>query len=59
MTTSTVGLLAGLLLAIAITTGGVGGFFIAVVLGVLGYIIGGHFDGEVDLSQLLGRGRRG
>lgn len=57
MTTSTIGLLAGLLLGIAAAVGGFGGFLIALVLGVVGYLIGGHFDGEVDLSQLWGRKR--
>ncbi|MBA2774736.1 MAG: hypothetical protein H0U36_11935 [Nocardioidaceae bacterium] len=59
MTTSTIGLLAGLLLAIAAAAGGFVGFLIAVVLGTAGYLIGGHYDGEVDLSALLGRRNRG
>jgi len=59
MTTSTIGLLAGLLLAIAAAAGGFVGFLIAVVLGTAGYLIGGHYDGEVDLSALLGRRDRG
>lgn len=57
MTTSTIGLLAGLLLGIAAATGGFGGFLIALVLGVIGYAAGGQFDGEIDLSALLGRRR--
>lgn len=59
MTTSTVGLLAGLLLAIAAAAGGFVGFLFAIVLGTAGYLIGGHVDGEVDLSALLGRRNRG
>lgn len=59
MTASTIGLLAGLLLAIAAAAGGFVGFLIAVVLGTAGYLIGGHYDGEVDLSALLGRRNRG
>ncbi len=58
MTSSTIGLLAGLLLGIAAATGGFGGFLIALVLGVVGYLVGGHYDGEVDLSKLLGSRRR-
>lgn len=58
MTTSTIGLLAGLLLAVAAAAGGFTGFLIAVVLGVAGYLIGGHLDGEVDLSALVGRRSR-
>lgn len=59
MTTSTIGLIAGLLLAIAAAAGGLVGFLIAVVLGTAGYVIGGHFDGEVDLSQVFGKRDRG
>ncbi len=59
MTTSTIGLIAGLLLAIAAAAGGFVGFLIALVLGTAGYLIGGHFDGEVDLSQIIGRRDRG
>ncbi len=57
MTTSTIGLLAGLLLAIAVATGGLTGFLLALLFGAAGYLIGGHFDGEVDLNQLIGRRR--
>jgi len=59
MTTSTIGLLAGLLLGVAAATGGFGGFLIALILGVVGYLAGGHFDGEIDLGQLMGGRRRG
>lgn len=58
VTTSTVGLLAGLLLGVAAAAGGFTGFLIALVLGLFGYVVGGHYDGEVDLSALFGR-RRG
>lgn len=57
MTTSTIGLIAGLLLGVAAATGGFFGFLIALVLGVVGYAVGGHYDGEIDLSTLLGRRR--
>ncbi len=59
MTTSTIGLIAGLLLAIAAAAGGFVGFLIAVMLGTAGYLVGGHYDGEVDLGALLGRRNRG
>ena len=58
MTTSTVGLVAGLLLAIAIAVGGFGGFLLALVLGAAGYLIGGQIDGELDVTEIV-RGRRG
>lgn len=57
VTTSTVGLLAGLLLGVAAAAGGFTGFLIALVLGLIGYVVGGHYDGEVDLSALFGRQR--
>jgi len=59
MTTSTIGLIAGLLLAIAAAAGGFSGFLVAVVLGAVGYLVGGHLDGEVDLGSLVGRRDRG
>lgn len=58
MTTSTIGLIAGLLLTIAIVTGGLLGLLLAILLGGVGYLVGGHVDGELDLTALL-RGRRG
>lgn len=58
MTTATIGLLAGLLLGVAAATGGFTGFLIALVLGAVGYLIGGQRDGEFDVMTLLrGRGR--
>ncbi|WP_182349536.1 DUF2273 domain-containing protein [Tomitella gaofuii] len=58
MKLSTIGLIAGLLLAIAAATGGWWAFLLAIVLGALGGIIGAHFDGDVDLSAITrGRGR--
>ena len=58
MTTSTIGLLAGLLLAVAAAAGGVWGFVLAIVFGAVGYLIGGHYDGEVDLGALIGKRSR-
>ncbi len=58
MTTSTLGLIAGLLLAIAIVTGGFLGLLLGLLLGGAGYLIGGHVDGQLDLGALV-RGRRG
>ncbi len=57
MTTSTVGLIAGLLLGVAAAAGGIVGFVLAAVLGIVGYAVGGHFDGEIDLGALFGRRR--
>lgn len=58
MTTSSLGLIAGLLLGVAAAAGGFTGFVIALLLGVIGYLIGGQTDGQFDLGALLrGRGR--
>ncbi len=58
MTTATAGLLAGLLLGVAAAAGGFTGFLLALILGALGYVIGGHRDGEFDALEFLrGRGR--
>ncbi|MBJ7338820.1 hypothetical protein [Mycolicibacterium sp.] len=59
MTTSSLGLIAGLLLGIAAAAGGLTGFVVALILGVAGYLIGGQRDGEFDLSALLPGRRRG
>ena len=58
MTTSTIGLIAGLLLGVAAAAGGFTGFLVALVLGIVGFLLGGQRDGELDLSGLFrGRGR--
>lgn len=58
MPASVIGLLAGLLLGVAAAAGGFLGFLIALVLGVAGFVIGGNYDGQIDLSRLLGNSRR-
>ncbi|MBJ7339803.1 hypothetical protein [Mycolicibacterium sp.] len=58
MTTSSLGLIAGLLLGVAAAAGGLTGFVVALILGVAGYLIGGQRDGEFDLNAVLpGRNR--
>ncbi|WP_293004074.1 hypothetical protein [Mycobacterium sp.] len=58
MTTATAGMLAGVLLGVAGAAGGFTGFLLALVLGAIGYVIGGHRDGEFDATTWLrGRGR--
>ncbi|OKH86071.1 hypothetical protein EB75_04880 [Mycobacterium sp. ST-F2] len=61
MTSSTLGLVAGLLLGVAAAAGGLWGFIVALLLGAAGYLIGAHRDGELDLANvtalLRGRGR--
>lgn len=58
MSKAMAGLIVGLLLTIAITTGGFLGFLLALVLGAGGLAAGWYLDGDVDLDQLR-RGRRG
>lgn len=57
MTRSALGLLAGLLMAIAIAIDGFSGFLLALVLGVIGYLVGAHLEGTLDLGALM-RGKR-
>ena len=58
MTTATIGLFVGLLLAIAAAAGGFTGFLLAIVLGGLGFFVGRYIDGELDLNSIMrGRGR--
>lgn len=52
------GMLAGLLLALAVVAGGLLGLLLAVVLGGVGFALAGHLSGELDLNALT-RGRRG
>jgi uncharacterized membrane protein len=59
MSTSIIGLFAGLLLAIAAATGGFGGFLLALVLGAAGFLLGAQRDGDVDLGALVPGRRRG
>ncbi|HEV6951882.1 MAG TPA: DUF2273 domain-containing protein [Promicromonospora sp.] len=54
-----VGLLTGLLLTLAVTTGGFLGLLLAVVLGAAGLAVGAHLDGKLDLGALLNGRRRG
>lgn len=54
-----IGLFVGLLLALAVTTGGFGGFVLAVLLGAIGLAVGLQRDGTVDLSALLRSRNRG
>lgn len=56
MRTSTAGLLAGLLLAIAAITGGFTGFLLALVLGAVGLGLGAWRDGDIDAGTFR-RGR--
>ncbi|WP_380159929.1 DUF2273 domain-containing protein [Kineococcus sp. R86509] len=58
MSSSTTGLIAGLLLVLIGATAGFGWLLLGVLLGAIGYLIGAHLEGRVDLTSLL-PGRRG
>lgn len=51
------GLLAGLVLGTAAALGGLSAFFLALVLGAVGFVVGRVLDGGLDLDAVLGRGR--
>lgn len=57
MNATQTGLIAGLLLGVATAAGGFGGFLVALVLGALGWIVGRVADGELDISDWVGKGR--
>ncbi|GAA0582015.1 hypothetical protein HPO96_08360 [Kribbella sandramycini] len=62
MSTSTIGLFAGLLIAIAAAAGGFPGFLLALVLGAVGFVVGRFLsDGTTSkaLDDLLSRRNRG
>jgi uncharacterized membrane protein len=58
MKASFTGLVAGLLLALAVITGGFTGFLLALALGAIGFAVAGALSGEIDIFDKL-RGRRG
>ena len=60
MNTSVVGLLAGLLVAVAAAAGGFIGFLLALVLGTAGFALGLFADGgSKSFDDLMSRRRRG
>ena len=57
MNATRTGLLAGLILGVAGSIGGVGAFLITLVVGIVGMLVGMALDGRLDLTSLIGRGR--
>ncbi|MCA1783268.1 MAG: DUF2273 domain-containing protein [Dermatophilaceae bacterium] len=51
------GAIVGILLALAALVGGWTGFLLALVLGLVGYVVAGSLSGDVDLKALGGRER--
>ncbi|MFC6094606.1 hypothetical protein Q5530_31120 [Saccharothrix sp. BKS2] len=56
MSATQVGLLAGLVLGLAATSGFTA-FLVTLAVGVIGLVAGRVLDGRLDLGDLLGRGR--
>ncbi len=50
-------LITGLILGTAAAIGGFLGFLIALVLGAIGLLIGRILDGELEVGDMLGKGR--
>lgn len=57
MNATQTGLLAGLMLGVAVAVGGFTAFLIAIAVGVIGFVIGRFIDGDLDIGDLFGRGR--
>jgi len=56
MSAAQTGLLSGLVLGLAATSGFTA-FLVTLAVGVIGLVVGRVLDGELDLGDLLGRGR--
>lgn len=54
-----IGLIVGVLLAIAATTGGFGGFVLALVLGAIGYLVTAQLTGKMDIPGMFKGGKSG
>lgn len=59
MSPTTVGLFAGLLLALIGAIGGFDSFLLAVLLGAVGLVVGRVVTGQLDLTRYLGGSGRG
>jgi len=58
MNPAIVGLVTGLLLGLAWTTGGFVGLVITAALGIIGLVVGRVVAGEVDVNQYFGGSRQ-
>lgn len=56
MNATQTGLISGLILGLAATQGFTA-FLVTLAVGVIGLVLGRVLDGELDLSDLFGRGR--
>lgn len=56
MSATQIGIVAGLVLGLALSQGFMA-FVVTLLLGVIGFLVGRVLDGELDLSELIGRGK--
>lgn len=56
MSTSQTGLIAGLVLGLAVMSG-FGTFLVVVAAGIIGFVVGRVVDGQLSIGDLFGRGR--
>lgn len=56
MTATHTGIVAGLVLGLALSQGFMT-FVVTLLLGVIGFLVGRVLDGELDISELIGRGK--
>ncbi len=56
MSTTVIGLFAGLLVGLGIAIDGLTGLLLLVVFGAIGFVIGKVIDGDLDLSSVLNSG---
>ena len=57
MNATQTGLIAGLILGAAAASRGCVGFLVALVLGAIGLLVGRVLDGELEIGDILGRGK--
>lgn len=57
MNATQTGLIAGLILGLAVAVGGFTAFLITLAVGAIGLVGGRIVDGEMDLGDIFGRGR--
>ncbi|MBA8825721.1 ribose/xylose/arabinose/galactoside ABC-type transport system permease subunit [Saccharopolyspora lacisalsi] len=57
MNATQTGLIAGLVLGVAVAVGGFTAFLITLAVGAIGLVIGRILDGEMELGDLFGRGK--
>jgi voltage-gated potassium channel Kch len=56
---TTVGLFAGLLLGIALVVGDFGDMLVVALFGAIGFVVARVLEGDLDLNDLVSRGRPG